>query len=140
MSENEIQTVAEETAPEVTSEATETTSEPAIEAAPETTETTSEPAIEAALETSETAVEAVAETTETVEAVAVEPEVEAEPEEISYHAVEKEGEITAIWEMQGEKHLRTIDPRSTEGQKIFSLFTSDIHETDSPPLASEATS
>lgn len=113
MSENETQTVAEETAPEVTSETTETTSE--------------------------TAVEAAAETTETIEVAAIEPVEEAEPEEISYHAVEKEGEITAIWEMQGHKHLRTIDPRSTEGQNIFSLFTSDIHETDSPPLSSEAT-
>ena len=27
------------------------------------------------------------------------------PEEISYHAVEKDGEITAIWEMQGQKTL-----------------------------------
>ncbi len=60
---------------------------------------------------------------------------EDEDEEISYHAVEKEGEITAIWEMQGRKHIRTISPRSTEGLKILNLFTSEIHETDSPPLA-----
>lgn len=65
----------------------------------------------------------------------VEPE---EEEEISYHAVEKEGDITAIWEMQGPKHIRTISPRSTEGQKILNLFTSEIHETDSPPLSAEA--
>jgi hypothetical protein len=30
-------------------------------------------------------------------------------EEISYHAVEKNGKITAIWEMRGRKHVRTID-------------------------------
>ncbi len=42
--------------------------------------------------------------------------------EISYHAVEKEGTVTAIWEMQGQIHLRTIDPRSGEGKKILSLF------------------
>ncbi len=64
-----------------------------------------------------------------------EVEEEEEDEEISYHAVEKEGEITAIWEMQGRKHIRTISPRSTEGLKILNLFTSEIHETDSPSLA-----
>lgn len=53
------------------------------------------------------------------------PEAE---EEISYHAVEKEGNVTAIWEMQGRKHLRTIDPRSAEGKHILSLFTSEHHE------------
>ncbi|MFV0389915.1 MAG: hypothetical protein ACK5NT_14315 [Pyrinomonadaceae bacterium] len=74
----------------------------------------------------------------TTEITAQEEEnTEASTEEISYHAVENDGEITAIWEMQGEKHLRTIDPRSQEGKKIFSLFTSEIHETDAPPIASE---
>ncbi len=43
-------------------------------------------------------------------------------EEITYHAVEKDGEITAIWEMQGRRHLRTIHPRSAEGKKILALF------------------
>lgn len=43
-------------------------------------------------------------------------------EDISYHAVEKEGSVTAIWEMQGRKHLRTIDPRSNEGKQILALF------------------
>ncbi|MCS6873546.1 MAG: hypothetical protein N2Z23_02350 [Pyrinomonadaceae bacterium] len=47
---------------------------------------------------------------------------ESVEEEITYHAVEKDGEITAIWEMQGRKHLRTIHPRSAEGKKILSLF------------------
>lgn len=49
------------------------------------------------------------------------PEVAAEPvvEEISYHAVEKQGKITAIWEMRGRKHIRTIDPRSVEGQHLL---------------------
>jgi hypothetical protein len=41
---------------------------------------------------------------------------------ISYHAVEKEGTVTAIWEMQGRKHIRTIDPRSNEGKQILALF------------------
>jgi hypothetical protein len=41
---------------------------------------------------------------------------------ISYHAVEKDGNVTAIWEMQGDKHIRTIDPRSAEGKQILALF------------------
>ena len=51
----------------------------------------------------------------------------AAPEEISYHAVEKDGKVTAIWEMQGRKHVRTIDPRSRLGQQILELYTAD-HE------------
>lgn len=43
-------------------------------------------------------------------------------EDVHYQAVEKEGVVTAIWEMQGEKHLRTIDPRSGEGKQILALF------------------
>ena len=43
-------------------------------------------------------------------------------EEVSYHAVEKDGKVTAIWETQGKKHLRTIDPRSSEGRQILALF------------------
>ena len=43
-------------------------------------------------------------------------------DEVSYQAVEKEGTVTAIWEMQGQKHLRTIDPRSEEGKQILQLF------------------
>lgn len=70
---------------------------------------------------------AAAEATETVETVetvetAVEEAVEEVVEDISYHAVEKEGTVTAIWEMQGRKHIRTIDPRSTEGKNILALF------------------
>ncbi len=104
----------------------------------ETPETVEETATDTQAETTE---EVKAEETETVEAAAetpAEPEAPAEPEEISYHAVEKEGEITAIWEMQGKKHVRTISARSGEGQKILSLFTSEIHETDSPGMASAA--
>jgi energy-coupling factor transporter ATP-binding protein EcfA2 len=63
-----------------------------------------------------------------VEAPVVEEEVAAEPEEISYHAVEKEGHVAAIWEMQGRRHLRTIDPRSSEGKQIMDLYTADSHE------------
>jgi hypothetical protein len=47
------------------------------------------------------------------------------PEEITYHAVEKDGEVSAIWEMQGRKHLRTIDPRSRQGQEILRLYTAE---------------
>lgn len=49
-------------------------------------------------------------------------------EEITYHAVEKDGVVTAIWEMQGRKHLRTIDPRSRQGQDILRLYTTEHHE------------
>ena len=53
---------------------------------------------------------------------------EASAEEITYHAVEKDGVVTAIWEMQGRKHLRTIDPRSRQGQDILRLYTTEHHE------------
>jgi hypothetical protein len=49
-------------------------------------------------------------------------EAPANTEDVHYQAVEKEGVVTAIWEMQGEKHLRTIDPRSGEGKQILALF------------------
>lgn len=49
-------------------------------------------------------------------------------EDITYHAVEKDGNITAIWEMQGRKHLRTIDPRSRLGQEILKIYTAEHHE------------
>jgi hypothetical protein len=48
--------------------------------------------------------------------------VPAESEDVHYQAVEKEGVVTAIWEMQGQKHIRTIDPRSNEGKQILALF------------------
>ena len=76
------------------------------------------------------AAEATEETTETtpeaapaIPAVeAIEPETPAEPEDVHYQAVEKEGTVTALWEMQGQKHIRTIDPRSIEGKQILALF------------------
>lgn len=49
-------------------------------------------------------------------------EAPANTEDVSYQAVEHEGTVTAIWEMQGQKHLRTIDPRSHEGKQILALF------------------
>jgi hypothetical protein len=52
----------------------------------------------------------------------------ASTEEISYHAVEKDGVVTAIWEMQGRKHIRTIDPRSRQGQDILRLYTTEHHD------------
>lgn len=72
-------------------------------------------------------------TTETVEQVE-EAVVVEESEEISYHAVEKDGHVTAIWEMKGRKHLRTIDPRSHEGKAILGT-----HEIDEPTAIAEAT-
>ena len=59
------------------------------------------------------------------ETTAAEPQAEAAHEEITYHAVEKDGQVTAIWEMQGRKHLRTIDPRSRQGQEILRLYTAE---------------
>ncbi len=56
----------------------------------------------------------------------------ATTEDISYHAVEKDGVVTAIWEMQGRKHIRTIDPRSRQGQDILRLYTTEHH--DETPL------
>lgn len=58
---------------------------------------------------------------------------EASMEEITYHAVEKDGQVTAIWEMQGRKHLRTIDPRSRQGQDILRLYTAEHHDEASAP-------
>jgi hypothetical protein len=62
------------------------------------------------------------------EAPAATPEAPVAVEEITYHAVEKDGQVTAIWEMQGRKHLRTIDPRSRQGQEILRLYTSEHHD------------
>ena len=74
----------------------------------------------------ENAVAPAAESAGAGEAAAEEaPQAEAAPEEITYHAVEKDGQVTAIWEMQGRKHLRTIDPRSRQGQEILRLYTAE---------------
>ena len=51
-------------------------------------------------------------------------------EEITYQAVEKDGVVTAIWEMKGRKHVRTIDPRSRQGKEILNLYTTE--EVDHP--------
>jgi hypothetical protein len=59
-------------------------------------------------------------------------------EDISYHAVEKDGVVTAIWEMNGRKHVRTIDPRSRQGQDILRLYTTEHHDETAPAEASEA--
>jgi hypothetical protein len=59
----------------------------------------------------------------------------SETEEITYQAVEKDGVVTAIWEMKGRKHLRTIDPRSRQGREILNLYTT---EEEHHPQASEA--
>lgn len=61
---------------------------------------------------------------EAVQAAGEIPAIETpeDHDEVHYQAVEKEGVVTAIWEMKGRKHLRTIDPRSAEGKQILSLF------------------
>jgi len=62
-------------------------------------------------------------------------------DEITYHAVEKDGVVTAIWEMQGRKHQRTIDPRSRQGQDILRLYTTEHtehHESAAPVESGEA--
>ena len=61
-----------------------------------------------------------------------------EKEEITYQAVEKDGLVTAIWEMKGRKHLRTIDPRSRQGREILNLYTTE--EVDHPASGEAATS
>jgi hypothetical protein len=68
--------------------------------------------------------EASAAAEETVETTETAPETQEEvhPQDISYHAVENDGSVTANWEMQGQKHLRTINPRSQEGKQILALF------------------
>lgn len=58
-------------------------------------------------------------------------------DEITYQAVEKDGVVTAIWEMKGRKHVRTIDPRSRQGREILNLYTT---EDEQPAAASEAAS
>ena len=68
------------------------------------------------------------------------PVAQAAMEDISYHAVEKDGVVTAIWEMQGRKHVRTIDPRSRQGQDILRLYTTEHHDETAPAAASEAAS
>jgi hypothetical protein len=59
---------------------------------------------------------------EATQAAEAAPETKSSHDEASYQAVEKDGAVTAIWEMQGQKHLRTIDPRSAEGKQILALF------------------
>lgn len=59
---------------------------------------------------------------ETAQAAETSPEQAASNKDMHYQAVEKDGVVTAIWEMQGQKHIRTIDPRSGEGKQILQLF------------------
>jgi hypothetical protein len=62
----------------------------------------------------------------------------SDTEEITYQAVEKDGVVTAIWEMKGRKHLRTIDPRSRQGREILNLYTTE--EEHHAPATEAATS
>jgi hypothetical protein len=61
-----------------------------------------------------------------------------ENEEITYQAVEKDGVVTAIWEMKGRRHLRTIDPRSRQGREILNLYTTE--DVDHAAVSEAATS
>ena len=61
-----------------------------------------------------------------------------EENEIAYHLYEKDGHVTAIWEMQGRKHLRTIDPRSEEGRRILGSHTADEAEHGTADAGQEA--
>lgn len=71
--------------------------------------------------------------TTTTETTTTETTAAAESQEdLSYHAVEKDGKITAIWEMRGRKHVRTIDPRSAEGKHL-------LGHTDNPETVQNAT-
>jgi hypothetical protein len=87
----------------------------------------------------ETAPNAAPETV-TEETVAEETAPAAPTEDISYHAVEKEGVVTAIWEMQGRRHIRTIDPRSRQGQDILRLYTTEHHDETPAPGSTDAAS
>lgn len=78
--------------------------------------------------------------TGTAEAATETPTAEAPTEDISYHAVEKDGVVTAIWEMQGRKHMRTIDPRSRQGQDILRLYTTEHHDELAPETSEAASS
>ena len=62
----------------------------------------------------------------------------AEPaaEDISYHAVEKDGVVTAIWEMQGRKHVRQSSA-ITPGAGYLRLYTTE-HPAICAAEASEA--
>ena len=77
----------------------------------------------------------IAPTTGAPEEPTAEPAVVQSTDEITYHAVEKDGVVTAIWEMQGRKHLRTIDPRSRQGQDILRLYTTEHAEHHDPVAA-----
>ena len=77
---------------------------------------------EEAVQAAEAPEETVAAEAKTEEIVVPVTEAPVNTEDVSYQAVEKEGTVTAIWEMQGQKHLRTIDPRSIEGKQILALF------------------
>jgi len=68
-------------------------------------------------------------------AAAESSEVAPSIDEITYQAVEKDGVVTAIWEMKGRRHVRTIDPRSRQGREILNLYTT---EDEQPAEAGEA--
>ena len=101
-------------------------------------ETTTEETAVAEVAAEETTVAEVAAEETTVAEVAAEETPAAPPEEITYHAVEKDGVVTAIWEMQGRKHIHTIDPRSRLGKQILELYTAEHHEDIPADAVNEA--
>lgn len=132
MQENETAPTAEQTETTDAIAGNEITSETAV-GQTETVETTANQTENAGGETAAEPTETAETQTETASQepapeTPVEPEVEEEPEEITYHAVQKDHAVTAIWEMQGRRHLRTIDPRSREGAEILRLFTAEEGE------------
>jgi hypothetical protein len=78
------------------------------------------------------------ETESALEASAESASQPASAEDITYHAVEKDGIVTAIWEMQGRKHVRTIDPRSRQGKEILNLYTTEHHDEAQPSASAAA--
>ena len=101
-------------------------------------ETTTEETAVAEVAAEETTVAEVAAEETAVAEVAAEETPAAPPEEITYHAVEKDGVVTAIWEMQGRKHIHTIDPRSRLGKQILELYTAEHHEDIPADAVNEA--
>ena len=73
-----------------------------------------------------------------LEARAESASLPASAEDITYHAVEKDGIVTTIWEMQGRKHVRTIDPRSRQGKEILNLYTTEHHDESQPSTGDAA--
>lgn len=120
MAENDIENTTDQ------NQAAAATAEP-LAADSSTTTTTATSSSDAQASTAQTA-PAMNNDSSATDATPEETAIPESTEEITYHAVEKDGQVSAIWEMQGRKHLRTIDPRSRQGQEILRLYTAEHHE------------